>query len=235
VRSGTIAGGTISLSAAGKFQLDFTAASAWQPTRWFDLATSISLDLANKNGGGLGYNVLNAPVEFQLNGSWYNLSHASNATATIIEENESRVVLRTQYHMLPTGSDFFVQTDYTVYASGRVAVNMTLQNQSGASRTLGAVEYAFMNVEDALAWTITPLSSNHAIAFQRSGHNHRYRWHREPLLDRLKSDPGRKRGVQPPVGAPVGAWGTNDDKPYCARRRRARSGHHRRKRRHHNW
>jgi hypothetical protein len=42
-----------------------------------------------------------------------------------------------------------------------------VQNLSTASRTLSAIEYAFLNVEDSLSWTITALSSSHAIGFQR--------------------------------------------------------------------
>jgi hypothetical protein len=168
VRTGSVGGGTISVSVAGKFQLDFTAASGWQPTRWFDLATSSSQDLANKGGGGLGYNVLNEPAEFLYNGTWYWLNDAQDASATILEETPARLILRTQYHLRPSSSDFLVQTDYTVYASGRVAASLTVQNLSGASRTLTTVECPMLNVEDALAWTISALSNNHALAFQRS-------------------------------------------------------------------
>jgi hypothetical protein len=167
-RSGTIAGGSISVSVAGQFQLDFTAASGWQPTRWFDLATSSSQDLANKNGSGPGYNVLNLPTEFLEGGSWYSLANAQSVTASILEETPARLVLRTSYHIRPSGSDFLVQTDYTIYASGRVAASLTIQNQSGASRTLSTVEYAFLNVENSLAWNVSPLSSNHAIGFLRA-------------------------------------------------------------------
>ncbi|MCL4295968.1 MAG: hypothetical protein KJ077_09585 [Anaerolineae bacterium] len=167
-RTGSAAEGTISVSVAGKFQLDFTGANAWQPARWFDLADSASQDLANKNGSGPGYNVLNQPVEMLYNGAWYSLTNAQEASVTILEESPARLVLRSQYHLRPSGSDFLVRTDYTVYASGRVAVNLALQNLSGASRTLGMIEYAFLNVEDALGWTITSLSSNHGLGFQRA-------------------------------------------------------------------
>jgi hypothetical protein len=167
VRSGSVAGGSISLSVAGKFQLDFTSATAWQPARWYDLATSSSQDLANKGASQTVYNLLNEPIEIRYSGTWYNIANAQSPTVTILEENASRVVLRTQFHLRPTSSDFLVQTDYTVYASGRVAVSASVQNQSGASRTLSSVEYAFLNVEDSLSWTVTALSSSHAIGFQR--------------------------------------------------------------------
>ena len=151
-RTGSIGSGSISVSVAGQFRLDFTAANGWQPTSWYDLATSSSQDLANKNGGGAGYNLLQLPNEILFNGTWYSLADVQNATATILEETPARLTLRTQYHIRPSGSDFLVQTDYTIYASGRVAVNMAIQNQSGASRTLSTVEYAFLNVENGLAW-----------------------------------------------------------------------------------
>ena len=167
-RSGTIAGGTLSIGVAGQYQLDFTAANAWQPTRWFDLASSASQDLANKSGGGAGYNLLQVPTEFLYNGIWYSIANAQSVTASILEETPARVILRTQYHIQPSGSDFLVQTDYTIYASGRVATSLTIQNLSSSSQTLNTVEYAFLNVEDTLGWDITNLSSSHAIGFSRN-------------------------------------------------------------------
>ena len=167
-RTGTIAGGTLSIGVAGQYQLDFTAANAWQPTRWFDLASSASQDLANKSGGGAGYNLLQEAGEFFFNGTWYSLASAQSVTASILEETPARVVLRTQYHIRPAGADFLVQTDYTIYPSGRVASSLTIQNQSTSSQTLSTVEYAFLNVEDTLGWDITSLSSNHAIGFSRN-------------------------------------------------------------------
>ncbi len=115
---------------AGKFQIDFTAATAWQPVRWYDLATSSSQDLANKGASLLAYNILHEPVEVLYSNIWYNIANAQSPTVTILEENAARVVLRTQYHLQPAGSDFLVQTDYTVYASGRVAVATSVLNQA---------------------------------------------------------------------------------------------------------
>src|SRR5262249_22140392 len=140
VRSGSVAGGSISVSVPGQFRLDFVNTSAWQPTRWFDLATSSSQDLANKGGSSAGYNGLNEPAEILFGGAWYSLAHAQSATASILEETPARVTLRTQYHIRPAGADFLVQTDYTIYASGRVAASLTIQNQSGSSETLDTVE-----------------------------------------------------------------------------------------------
>ena len=96
------------------------------------------------------------------------MAEGQSATAAILEETPARVVLRTQYHLRPTDSDFLVQADYTVYASGRVAVNMSLQNLSSAARTLGTVEYATTNVEDALSWSINTLNSGNAISFAQT-------------------------------------------------------------------
>ncbi len=106
------------MSVPGKFQLDFTSAGAWQPTRWFDLATSSSQDLANKGGSSVGYNVLNEPTEIRFDGSWYSLANAQSVTASILEETPARVTLRTQHHLRSTGADFLVQTDYTIYPRG---------------------------------------------------------------------------------------------------------------------
>jgi hypothetical protein len=88
--------------------------------------------------------------------------------ATMLEETPARFVQRTPYHIRPSGSDFLVQTDYSVYPSRRVGVSLTIQNLSGASRTLSTVEYAIVNVEDALAWNTSTLSSNHALGFSRT-------------------------------------------------------------------
>ncbi|MEO7910098.1 MAG: hypothetical protein ABIV47_10650 [Roseiflexaceae bacterium] len=78
------------------------------------------------------------------------------------------MIIRSIYHIQPAGSDFLVQTDYTVYASGRVAASMSFINQSGASRTLSNIEYAFTNVEDSLVWNVSTINSGNGIGFLRT-------------------------------------------------------------------
>ena len=167
VINGSIAGGNLSVNVSGKFQLDFTAANGWQPTSWYDLATSTSQDLANKSSGGLGHNVLVSPFEVLYNTGWYSLDNAQNATVSILEQSPARAILQTQYHLATEGGDFLVQAVYTIYASGRIAVNMAIQNATGASQTLTTIEYPSVNVESTLGWSTSNLSSNHAFAFQR--------------------------------------------------------------------
>jgi glucose/arabinose dehydrogenase len=168
VRSGSPAEGAISLSVANRFRLDFTSANAWQPTRWYDLATSGTQDLANKGGSAANYNVLHAPFEFLLGSTWHSIANAQDASVTIVEESPARVLLRTQYHIRPSSSDFLIRTDYAISAAGRVAVSGVVQNLSGAARTLDTIEYAFVNVEDSLTWNISALNGNSALAFQRA-------------------------------------------------------------------
>lgn len=125
------------------------------------------MDLANKDGVSINYNVLNEPVELQIGRSWYGIANAQDVQMTFIEENPGRVILRTEYSLRPDRDNFLVQTDYTVYASGRVVVNLNVHNMSGGKRKLDTIKYASLNMEDTFVWNISPISDTHALAFQR--------------------------------------------------------------------
>ena len=166
---GTIAEGNLSVVVPGKFRLDFSAAAGWQPVSWYDLAADPAQDLANKGATRAARNVLNPPMELLYNSVWYSLDDAQNASIGILENNSARIVLYSQYQLQPAGANLLVQTTYSIYASGRVAVHMQVTNTAAGSVLLSQVEYPFVNVEDTLSWSVADLDANHTLAFQRSG------------------------------------------------------------------
>jgi hypothetical protein len=168
VRSGSIAEGRLSYQVDGRFRLDFTQAGRWTPGAWYDPATSSAQNLANTSGATPNYNVLQVPVEILYDGAWYSINEVQDAAITIQEETAERVVLVTTYTLRPQGSMFQVQAIYTLTTTGRMSVDMSLTNRSGAERTLQDAEYAFTNVQDSLGWNISALDGNWTIRYVRA-------------------------------------------------------------------
>lgn len=174
-RTGSSSSGTVSVLVAGRFQIDFTKDAAWQAVRWFDLGTAPGVDLANKSSPTDSPTLVEPIILQDTASNYFDTSVAITPAITVLEENPARVVLSTTYKFHQTTppdsglpcKDTTMRADYTLYASGRVAVNSSLHNDDVARCTVDNFDYCNTQVEPSLPWTGEVLVTKRAFAWQR--------------------------------------------------------------------
>ena len=154
---------SITVRVEGKFQIDFVEDASWQPARWFDLQQPVIEDLV------AGRPFLTSPCEILKMGvGWFGALEATDAWVDVIEETPGRAVVRATYEHDEDWGELQIQTDYTIYASGRVAARAIITNIDLSDVLLNAIEMAHVNVSADLSWAATALAGDRAFAFTRA-------------------------------------------------------------------
>lgn len=170
VRQGTDVTGSIRVSVAGQYEIQFTQASSWQPGRWLDLLHSSSENLA-------GTPIFVEPWVVEYFGSWIFPGDGTRKYARQGEENRVRVEVQTHFHIDPPADaglnpptdHLSIEGSYWFYATGRVAVRQDVVNSVPGVSTLTNSEYAHTSVSSAMTWDVREVLPGQAIGFTRAG------------------------------------------------------------------
>jgi hypothetical protein len=145
-------GGVVEVKVAGCWSVTFTEASAWQPTRWHDLASDPGLNLASESAGNNSdSNLLFAPAYLSA-GPWLSPDDvpASAVTATLEDGAPAYAIVQThlRWEDAPDANLPGIEstTLYTVWASGRIAAHTELVNTGQATLTVPDVYYSELDV-----------------------------------------------------------------------------------------
>ncbi|MBX3187391.1 MAG: hypothetical protein KF819_10270 [Labilithrix sp.] len=144
----------------GSFELEFPSNRNHAFQVWRDLTKPTPVNLG---GSPLLFDAIRTTMEG---------AEISNATGTeggyvdFLDETPVRVSFRNyEHHVLPSTADAKVWTRFTVYASGRVAIEVEVANPGGAAYTLPAGWQFHTTNLGALAWSSSDHPGGRAVTF----------------------------------------------------------------------
>lgn len=161
--TGTIGGGALAISAAGRFTLESEAAARWHLARWYDLATDPEEldDLAAKivPNQQVYANSLHT-LWVKPAAEWTSLESGVVTNATIVDDTPVRVTLTADLDPDPAVStEVHVRFRHNVYASGHVSVETTL-SASQPALVASAIEAFYTSARVEKMWTATDSGSD---------------------------------------------------------------------------
>jgi hypothetical protein len=159
-RKGDATQDRVELSASGRFSVDFAKAKGWQADGWRDLATQADLLLTADRG-------LDNPFAIGVqNVDFFN----PPASLTIVSESPAAVLLRTVGEGDHGGTRIRIGVDYTVFASGRIAVTAVATNiGANAVAAFTWFEYAHTHLRTDQAWVGSEAFAGQGYAFSLGG------------------------------------------------------------------
>ncbi len=152
---------------AGRFRLEADDASTYHLTKWFDLATDPALDLGEMSDAAYTDVVYEPPQLQDPSGVWWTLYDASLVSTSLRDQTPVRAAL-TVVADHPIEGGIRSTTVFTVYASGRVGVAVSLANESGPTKNFNDCEIHYVTLNDQVSWMQGDQPSGLASAFQRT-------------------------------------------------------------------